>query len=72
MTTPWTVGKVMTGTEALADEHLAARGFIGTVTTPDGDRRAPVRPFRTAGLPVADQRVRDDGGVVAPPARRRR
>ena len=61
MSTPWTVGKVMTGTEALADEHLAARGFIGTVTTPDGDRRAPVRPFRAAGLPVADQRVRAAG-----------
>src|SRR3954452_4083363 len=68
MSTPWTVGKVMTGTEALADEHLAARDFIGTVTTPEGDRRAPVRPFRTAGLPVADQRVRAMGESMVPGA----
>ena len=59
--TPWTVGKVMTGTEALADPHLAERGFIGRLATPDGDVAAPVQPFRTAGLPVADQRVRVTG-----------
>ena len=28
--TPWTVGKVMTGLDALADAHLAERGFIGS------------------------------------------
>ncbi len=56
--TPWTVGKVMTATEALADPHLAERGFFGRLTTPDGEVTAPVRPFRTTGLPVADQRVR--------------
>jgi crotonobetainyl-CoA:carnitine CoA-transferase CaiB-like acyl-CoA transferase len=79
--TPWTVGKVMTGTEALADPHLAARGFVGTLDTPDGPARAPVRPFRTAGLPVADQRVRataaSDGdplvrGLRRPPPHGRR
>jgi crotonobetainyl-CoA:carnitine CoA-transferase CaiB-like acyl-CoA transferase len=58
MDTPWTVGKVMTGLDALVDEHLAARGFIGVLHTPDGDVAAPIRPFRAAGLPVADQTVR--------------
>jgi crotonobetainyl-CoA:carnitine CoA-transferase CaiB-like acyl-CoA transferase len=59
--TPWTVGKVMTGLEALADAHLAARGFLGRLDTPGGEVVAPVRPFRTAGVPVADQRVRSTG-----------
>ncbi|MFM7534627.1 MAG: CoA transferase [Acidimicrobiales bacterium] len=59
--TPWTVGKVMTGTEALADPHLAARGFLGPIDTDDGPVTGPVRPFRTVGVPVADQRVRTTG-----------
>jgi crotonobetainyl-CoA:carnitine CoA-transferase CaiB-like acyl-CoA transferase len=71
--TPWTVGKVMTATEALADPHLAERGFFGPLATPDGAVTAPVRPFRTAGLPVADQRVRakaeSDGDASIPGAR---
>ena len=68
--TPWTVGKVMTGTEALADEHLAARGFLGQIDTGDGPVVGPVRPFRTAGLPVADQRVRPTRGSDGDPALR--
>jgi crotonobetainyl-CoA:carnitine CoA-transferase CaiB-like acyl-CoA transferase len=72
--TPWTVGKVMTGVEALGDPHLAEREFLGRLETPDGDVVAPVRPFRTAGLPVADQRVRvtgeSDGDRVLGVARR--
>ncbi len=72
--TPWTVGKVMTGTEALADPHLADRGFLGRIETPEGDDVGPVRPFRTGGLPVADQRVRataasDGDGALAAPRR---
>lgn len=73
--TPWTVGKVMTGAEALADPHLAARGFLGALPTPDGADTGPVRPFVTDGLPVADQRVRAAGEsagdpVVGAPRRR--
>ncbi len=60
--TPWTVGRVVTAGEALADAHLVGRGFFGSLDTPDGEVTAPVRPFRTAGLPVADQRVRATGG----------
>ena len=58
---PWTVGMVITGADALADEHLAARASIGTLDTPDGPVRAPVRPFLLPGVPVADQRVRVTG-----------
>ena len=28
--TPWTVGKIMTATEALVDPHLVARGFVAS------------------------------------------
>lgn len=65
---PWTVGMVLTGTDALADEHLAERGTIGTLQTPDGPVRATVRPFLGPGLPVADQTVRALGAddAVAP------
>jgi crotonobetainyl-CoA:carnitine CoA-transferase CaiB-like acyl-CoA transferase len=59
--TPWTVGRVMTASEALDDRHLVARQFFGALDTPEGEVRAPVRPFRTDGLPVADQRVRVTG-----------
>ena len=66
--TPWTVGKVMTGADALIDAHLAERGFLGRIETPDGDVVAPVRPFRTVGLPVTDQRVRATGESDGQPA----
>ncbi len=63
---PWTVGMVMTGTDALQDEHLAARETLGILDTAEGPARAPVRPFRMPGVPVADQRVRVLGESVAP------
>jgi crotonobetainyl-CoA:carnitine CoA-transferase CaiB-like acyl-CoA transferase len=66
--TPWTVGKVMTGREALEDRHLAERGFVGTVDAPAGPCRAPLRPFRMPGLPVADQRVRATGESAGDPS----
>ena len=56
---PWAVGMVLTGADALEDEHLAAREFFGDVTTPEaGQVRAPVRPFLMPGLPIPDQQVR--------------
>lgn len=58
---PWTVGIVMTGRDALEDPHLAIRGTIGELDTPEGPVRAPVRPFRMPGLPVPDQAVRATG-----------
>jgi crotonobetainyl-CoA:carnitine CoA-transferase CaiB-like acyl-CoA transferase len=74
---PWTNGMVMTGTDALADPHLAERGTIGELSTPAGPVRAPVRPFLATGVPVADQAVRptgaDDGWAAgAEPAPRPR
>jgi crotonobetainyl-CoA:carnitine CoA-transferase CaiB-like acyl-CoA transferase len=66
--TPWTVGKVMTATEALADAHLVERGFFGRIDTSGDEAVAPVRPFRTAGLPVADQRVRPTAASDRDPA----
>ncbi len=63
---PWTVGMVMTGTDALADQHLAARETFGTLETTQGPVRAPVRPFRMPGVPVPDQRVRVSGESRAP------
>ncbi|WP_419947039.1 CoA transferase [Candidatus Poriferisodalis sp.] len=57
--TPWAVGMVMTPLDVLADEHLAARGFLGKVTTAAGSAASPIRPFNAPGLPVPDQRVSD-------------
>ncbi|WP_419864597.1 CoA transferase [Candidatus Poriferisodalis sp.] len=59
--TPWAVGMVMTPLDALNDEHLAARGFLGDVATPSSTVTAPIRPFAAAGLPVPSQRVSDQG-----------
>ncbi len=58
---PWTVGMVMTGRDALDDPQLAARGFLGPLDTPDGPVRGPLRPFLLPGVPVADQAVRAPG-----------
>jgi crotonobetainyl-CoA:carnitine CoA-transferase CaiB-like acyl-CoA transferase len=58
---PWTVGMVVTGRDALTDPHLAERGAIGTIEGPNGRVRAGVRPFLLDGVPVADQRVRATG-----------
>lgn len=65
---PWAAGMVMTPLDALADEHLAARGYLGEITVDGVDEptRGPVRPFRAHGLPVADQRVRSTGADPAP------
>ena len=59
--TPWAVGMVMTPLDALTDEHLDARGFLGTVKTPSGPMTAPIRPYAAPGLPVPAQRVSDQG-----------
>ena len=64
--TPWAVGMVMTPLDALADEHLAARGFLGSVTAPGGTATAPIRPFAAPGLPVPDQRVSEPGADPFP------
>jgi crotonobetainyl-CoA:carnitine CoA-transferase CaiB-like acyl-CoA transferase len=69
---PWAVGMVLTGSAALADEHLAARDFFGSVTTETGESvAAPSRPFLMPGLPVADHRVRrrgeDDASLLPVP-----
>jgi len=64
---PWTVGMVLTGRDALADEHLAARETLGVLDTEDGPVRAPVRPFRLPGVPVADQTVRATGASATVP-----
>lgn len=67
--TPWAVGMVMKPLDALDDEHLTARGFLGPVGTPDGPVRAPAAPVRARGLPVSGQRVPsadDDLTGVAP------
>ena len=57
--TPWTVGKVISGTEALTDPHLAARGFLGPIETLGETLTVPLRPFRGPGLPVESQRLPD-------------
>ena len=66
--TPWAVGMVMTPLDALADEHLAARGFLGKVTTPTGGALAPIRPFAAPGLPVPGQRVSEPAADPFPAA----
>ncbi|WP_428119826.1 CoA transferase [Candidatus Poriferisodalis sp.] len=57
--TPWAVGMVMTPLDALADEHLAARGFLGNIETPTGSAVGPIRPFAAHDVPVPNQRVSD-------------
>ena len=64
--TPWAVGMVMTPLDALADEHLAERGFLGTVETPSGSVSAPIQPFAAPGLPVRAQRVSERGADQLP------
>ncbi len=67
LTTPWTVGKVMTGTDALADPHLAARGFLGPARLAVDGREVtvPQRPFRGPELPVPGQTVPASPGAAA-------
>lgn len=60
--TPWAVGMVMTPLDAIADDHLEARGYLGTVETPDGPVRAPVSPVRADGLPIPGRRLAARGG----------
>ncbi len=59
--TPWAVGMVMTPLDALNDEHLVARGFLGNIETPAGSAVGPIRPFTAVGVPVPNQRVSDRG-----------
>lgn len=66
--TPWAAGMVMTPLDALGDEHLAERAFLGEVELDDGRvATAPVRPFVAAGLPVAGQSVREQCADRLPP-----
>ncbi len=64
---PWAAGMVMTPLDALADEHLAARGYLDTIDV-DGHEptTGPIRPFVARGLPVGDQRVRATGADQGP------
>jgi len=67
---PWACGMVMTPLDALDDEHLQARGFLGAIECddPPGSSSAtvgPVLPVHMAGLPVVDQRVRASGADSA-------
>ena len=64
--TPWAIGMVMTPLDALADEHLAARGFLGNIETPAGSAVGPIRPFAAPGVPVPNQRVSDRGADAFP------
>ena len=64
--TPWAVGMVMTPLDALADEHLAARGFLGNIDTPAGPALGPIRPFAAQGVPVPNQQVSDRGADTFP------
>ena len=48
LASPWTVGKILTGSDALTDPHLAERGFLGSADILDGVHTVPLRPFRTA------------------------
>ncbi len=66
--TPWSVGMVLTPTDALADEHLTARRALVPVDTPTGPTRALGSVWRTEGLPVPDQRVSARGADPMPAA----
>ena len=66
--TPWAVGMVMTPSDALTDEHLLERGFLGPVRTAHGVVRAPIRPVRMAGLPVPGQAVSEPAADELVPA----
>ncbi|MEL6985220.1 MAG: CoA transferase, partial [Actinomycetota bacterium] len=66
--TPWAVGMVMTPTDALADEHLAAREVLQPADTPDGPTRVIGSVWRGEGLPVPDQSLSAPAGDPAPAA----
>lgn len=66
--TPWAVGMIMTPTDALVDEHLAARGLLADVETPSGNRRAIGSVWKGPGLPRAEQRLSAQAADPAPPA----
>jgi crotonobetainyl-CoA:carnitine CoA-transferase CaiB-like acyl-CoA transferase len=65
---PWAAGMVMTPLDALSDPHLDARGYLGTIVTPQAAVTGAVRPFKAPGLPVLDQRVRAVGESDTPPS----
>ncbi len=64
----WAFAMVMTATDAISDEHLRAREFLGTAT--DGARTflLPARPWRAPGLPARAAHVaalgEDDAGLA--------
>jgi crotonobetainyl-CoA:carnitine CoA-transferase CaiB-like acyl-CoA transferase len=59
----WACGMVMTAADALADAHLADRGFLGVVDADGVTATAPVRPWRVVP-PIDPAPVT---GVPAPP-----
>ena len=64
--TPWAIGMVMTPLDALVDEHLGARGFLGNIETRAGVAVGPIRPFTARGIPVPNQSVSDQGADAFP------
>ncbi|MFT7645791.1 MAG: crotonobetainyl-CoA:carnitine CoA-transferase CaiB-like acyl-CoA transferase [Candidatus Poriferisodalaceae bacterium] len=63
---PWACGMVMTPLDALVDEHLVHRGFMGEVALEDGSTAlAPLAPVHMSGLPIPDQRVEALGETTA-------
>jgi crotonobetainyl-CoA:carnitine CoA-transferase CaiB-like acyl-CoA transferase len=51
--TGWACGMVMTAADALADPHLADRGFLGAVGGTGAGATVPVRPWKVSPPPSA-------------------
>ncbi len=62
----WALGMILTGSDTLADRHLAERGFLGKLGHGEGDFIGPVAPWKAPGLPVAGQGVSETGADAAP------
>ena len=72
--TPWAAGMVQTPTDALADEHIQARGLMGPIRVDGSTVTGPLAPVRARGLPIKDQWVSAPGSDPLPdpgPARSR-
>ncbi len=60
----WACGKVMTAADALADDHMAARGFLGHVEVEGTHATAPIQPWRVTSATAA----KSGTGVAVPPS----